>query len=231
MVIRWYHVAPAVLAVVLMAAWAAWRALESRGSAPVESTEFAAPEPELEPILPPGVSEASEAIDFPRQAVTLFWPRADGSGLMAVEAEIFATQRVTDRAKQVVELLLRGPVPSPPDETAGEDAAAAADHGAEPEFLAPLPEGTRLRAAFVDESGTAYVSLSSELTRGGLAGTRRELAATYSVVNSLVTSLPEISSVQFLVEGREVESIGGHLDARFPLSFNDSVLAPPPEES
>ncbi len=231
LVVRWYHVAPAVLAVVLMGAWAAWRALESRESAPAESTEFAGPEPEREPLLPPGVSDASEAVDFPRQMVSLFWPRADGSGLMAVEAEIFATQRVTDRAKQIVELLLRGPVPAATDEVSDDEEPAADAPDQEPQFLAPLPVGTRLRAAFVDGGGTAYVSLSSELTQGGLAGSTRELAAAYSVVNSLVRSLPEINSVQFLVEGREVESIGGHLDARFPLVFNDAVVALPPEES
>jgi spore germination protein GerM len=220
-------VAPAVLALVLLGAWAAWSARESRPTRAPESALQGEPEAVIEPFLPPGAVQGGEAIDFPRQAVTLYWPRADGSGLEAVEAEIFATQRVTDRAKQVVELLLRGPTVEAADEDPGEEPEAGAEG---PEFIPPLPSGTSLRAAFVGDDGTAYVSLSSELTKGPAGGSRRELAAVYSVVNSLVQSLPEIERVQFLVEGREIESVGGHLDARFPFAFSERVLALPPQE-
>lgn len=234
LVVRWYHVAPAVLALVLLGSWAAWRASESRHADPKETAAGFEPEAELEPLLPPISVEGSDSIDFPRQAVTLFWPRADGRGLQAVDAEIFATQRVTDRAKQVVELLLRGPDPpdSPAAAEGSEDAAAAEGSGpdAGPEFLAPLPPGTSLRAAFIGADGTAYISLSSELTKGSAGGTDRELSAVYSLVNSLVRSLPEVDRVQFLVEGREIETVGGHLDARFPFAFNERVLAPPAQQ-
>ena len=52
----------------------------------------------------------------------------------------------------------------------------------------------------------------------------------HSVVNSLVRSLPEIERVKLLVEGREVETIGGHVDARHPLPFNDRLSVPRVEE-
>lgn len=235
LVVRWYHVAPAVLALVLLGAWGAWRALDSRSAEDGEPQAHALPDtaPELEPVLPPGAMEGDEALDFPRQSVTLFWPRADGRGLQAVDAEIFATQRIADRAKQVVELLLRGPIAEAPadpgQEAQGQAPPAEPAKPAKPEFLAPLPANTRLRAAFIDKHGTAHVSFSSELAKGASGGTARELAATYSVVNSLVRSLPEVERVQFLVEGREIESIGGHLDARFPFAFNERVLAPKPK--
>ena len=237
LVLRWHHVAPAVLALALLGAWAAWRALQSR--------------PELEPAASPDppsldgsvlsedelrTASAELVADFPRVSVTLYWPRADGGGLVARKAEIFATQRTTDRAKQVVELLARGPAaPVPasgaPDEGSPDPSSPAVTEGTDEadgnvELTSPLPAGTLVRAAFVDESGIAYISLSEQVVSGAPGGSSWELSAVYSIVNSLVRSLPEVKRVQLLVEGQEVESIGGHLDATRPFSFSESVLAP-----
>lgn len=225
LVLRWHHVAPLVLALVLAGSWAAWRAWTDR---PVENaTVEPTPPPPEEPPGPP--EPQAEAIDFPTVPVTLYWPSADGRGLLAREAEVFATQRPIDRLKQVVELLTRGPeaAKSPdaaPPEEEPKEAPGGDEAAANSELAAPLPEGTRLRAVFLGDDGTAYVSLSQELTSGAPGGSAWELSAVYSIVNSLVSSFPEVERVQLLVEGRDVESIGGHLDARRPFSFNERVV-------
>jgi spore germination protein GerM len=232
LVLRWYHVAPVVLALGLLAAWAvsrAWTGREPPVSAPLETVEPSAPA--AEPARGPDPT-ATDPLDFPKQPVTLYWPRADGAGLVATEAEIFATQQVTDRAKQVIGLLLRGPEadedstgPASADESQqqapGDDQVPAGE-----ELLSPLPPGTALRSAFVDDAGTGWFSFSEELVRGAPGGSSWELQAAHAVVNSLTRSLPEIRRVRLLVEGREVETLSGHLDLRHPLGFNERVLAP-----
>ena len=39
----------------------------------------------------------------------------------------------------------------------------------------------------------------------------------YSLVNTLTDNLPAISAVQILVDGREVDTLAGHVDLRRPL--------------
>ena len=46
----------------------------------------------------------------------------------------------------------------------------------------------------------------------------------YSVVNSLTLNFPEIKGVQFLVEGKEIETIAGHLSLRQPISSKPDLI-------
>lgn len=55
---------------------------------------------------------------------------------------------------------------------------------------------------------------------GGSTGERLTI---YSIVNTM-TSLPEISEVKFLVEGREIESLAGHLDLTTGYSFSEDII-------
>ena len=40
------------------------------------------------------------------------------------------------------------------------------------------------------------------------------------LVDALTVNLPAISAVQVLIDGREVETLAGHVDLRRPLSKN-----------
>jgi hypothetical protein len=46
----------------------------------------------------------------------------------------------------------------------------------------------------------------------------------YSVVNSLAINFPEIKQVQILIEGREIDSITGHLSLSKPISPNPGLV-------
>ena len=65
--VRWYHVAPAILAIVLIGAWIAWGSLEKRRQAEedarVAAEAAAALEPEPDPILPAPDPETAAAIE------------------------------------------------------------------------------------------------------------------------------------------------------------------------
>jgi len=51
-------------------------------------------------------------------------------------------------------------------------------------------------------------------------GTLDETLTVYTLVNALTANLPAITSVQLLVEGKEVDTLSGHVDLRRPLSKN-----------
>ena len=51
-------------------------------------------------------------------------------------------------------------------------------------------------------------------------GTSNELLTVYTFVNALTTNLPAVTAVQMLVEGKELDTLSGHIDLRRPLAKN-----------
>ena len=83
-----------------------------------------------------------------------------------------------------------------------------------------MPAGTKLRALFLTERGDAYVDLSREAVTAHTGGTLNELLTVYTIVNALTVNLPAVRSVQILVDGKEVQTLAGHVDLRQPLAKN-----------
>ncbi len=90
---------------------------------------------------------------------------------------------------------------------------------AEP-LLSAVPPGTTLRALFVTAHGDAYVDLSREIVAAHSGGSLDELLTVYTIVNALTVNLPAVSAVQVLVDGKEVDTLAGHVDLRRPLAKN-----------
>ncbi len=70
----------------------------------------------------------------------------------------------------------------------------------------------RLRAFFLDASGTAYVDLSPVRPEGAKASAWDELLAIYAVADTLTQNVDEIKRVRFLIEGKEAQTLAGHID-------------------
>src|SRR5205814_9718699 len=87
-------------------------------------------------------------------------------------------------------------------------------------LLSAVAPGTRLRALFVTERGDAYVDLSREVAAAHTGGSLDELLTVYTIVNALTANLPAVSAVQVLVDGKEVDTLAGHVDLRRPLAKN-----------
>jgi len=88
----------------------------------------------------------------------------------------------------------------------------------------PLPEGARLERIWVKE-GRTIADFSPELVSNFAGGSEHEGVAVYAIVNTL-TSLPSINQVHILVDGKEVDTIGGHLDTSGPLTADDELVVP-----
>lgn len=68
----------------------------------------------------------------------------------------------------------------------------------------------KLKALYIDHSGTAYVDLSA--APGGIhASARQELMTLYAIVNTLTENFEEIKAVRFLLEGKEAQTFAGHI--------------------
>jgi hypothetical protein len=129
----------------------------------------------------------------------LFYVADDGVRLVSTDRDVPFGEGTVQQAKEII----------------GAQIAPAA-----PPLLSAIPSGTALRALFITPKGDAYVDLSREITTAHSGGTVNELLTVYTIVNALTANLPAVSGVQILVDGKEVDTLAGHVDLRRPLSRN-----------
>ncbi len=77
---------------------------------------------------------------------------------------------------------------------------------------ATLLKDVRLRELYLDDSGTAYVDLALVQQKEIRVSARDELIALYAVVNTLLKNIEEIKHVRVLLDGREAQTLAGHID-------------------
>ena len=129
----------------------------------------------------------------------LYYVSMDGTKLTAVEREVAYADGPAAQAQEIVNAQL---------------AAAAAP------LVSAIPPGTTLRALYLNEKGEAYVDLSKEAASAHTGGSQDERLTIYTIVNALTANLPAVTSVQLLVDGKEVDTLAGHIDLRKPLEKN-----------
>lgn len=134
--------------------------------------------------------------DARRISATLFYLSATGDALVPVEQDVTYAAAPADQARHIVERQL-----------------AAAPAGR----TSSIPQGTTLRSLYLTSRGEAYVDVSKEIVTGHSGGSLSEFLTVYAIVNALTVNLPDISAVQVLVDGHEVDTLVGHLDLRHPL--------------
>lgn len=94
-----------------------------------------------------------------------------------------------------------------------------------PDMTSPVPPEARVREVWVSPGGIAYVDFDQAFYDFSVGGSLGELQTVYGVVATLTESFPEIVAVQFLVEGRWIETLAGHVDLSRPvLPSDDWVL-------
>ena len=77
-----------------------------------------------------------------------------------------------------------------------------------------FPEEVQVLDVFVSGRGVAVINFTLDLLEGHSGGLHAEELTVYSLSHTLVESLPAIAEVRVLVEGRETETLAGHLDLR-----------------
>ena len=137
--------------------------------------------------------------------VTLFYLSVTGNMLSPEEREITFANSLQEQAKQVLQQLLAG-------SRSGRVSA--------------IPSGVELRGLFITQQGLAFIDLSQELIANHPGGTCAEELTVYSLANTLISNFPAVKKVQILVEGREIQSLAGHLDLTRPYGRGPSRLEP-----
>jgi Sporulation and spore germination len=167
-----------------------------REPAPGDSAAGAAPTP----------APQAEAPAVPKIKATLFFASEDGLHLVPTEREVPLAEGAVAQARSILEAQLAAEAPAP--------------------LLSTIPKGSTLRGIFVSERNEVFVDLDPAIRTSHPGGTQQELMTVYTIVNTLLTNLPNLQEVQILIGGQEVDTLAGHVDLRRPLRKNDAIVAP-----
>jgi len=116
------------------------------------------------------------------------------------------------------------------DEAKAKDLVKALLEGSKTKLVSTFPEGVTLDNITIDDKQTAYVSFGKNLIKQHPGGSASEMATIYSLTNTLTRNVNSIKKVKLLIDGKEVDSIRGHVDTRQPFTMNKDMVAPAAKE-
>ena len=163
---------------------------------PDTKPETPKPSPENEKTAPKP-DEKQSTVDKPAKesmSVKVYYPDDSGMKLVEVEREIVIDDS-TNKYIAAVETLLEDP--------------------AEDNLTKIFPNNAAIRSVKVAD-GLAVVDLDGSLLKSFVGGSTGEEFLIGSVVDTL-TNFPEVKRVKFLVDGKEIETLSGHMDLSTPL--------------
>jgi len=144
-----------------------------------------------------GVTEVPEG----SRTVTLFFADENEPVLFSETRQVAIGKGTVEQASQVMRALIAGP------EQAG---------------VSAIPAGTSLLDVFFDgDTGILYLDFSGELVAGHPGGAAAEYGTVLAIVKTTSENFPEVRAVQVLVEGYQVGTIAGHVNAYKPFHVQD----------
>ena len=134
---------------------------------------------------------------------TLYYATADGLSLAGVRREVPLAAGVVAQGREILLAQLQdAPMP----------------------YLSTVPKGTMLRAFYVTDRGDAFVDVTGDITKAHPGGTLNEMLTVDTIVDAVTANLPAVRRVQILVDGKEVDTIAGHVDVRRPLERDNTLV-------
>lgn len=149
-------------------------------------------------------TKPADAPAVPRIKAIFFFGSEDGGHLVPVEQESPLAEGRVAQARALVEAQLAAAPPDP--------------------LALTIPPGTQLRGLYISDKNEAFVDLDETVRAKHPGGSMNELLTVYTIVNVITTNLPDVQSVQLLIDGREVDTLAGHVDLRRPLRKNESLI-------
>ncbi|MBM4278735.1 MAG: GerMN domain-containing protein [Deltaproteobacteria bacterium] len=138
-----------------------------------------------------------------RKEIFLYFSDRDGEYLIGEKRKIVRKGEIKEEAKDIIDELIKGP---------------------KGKLIPTLPARTKCLNFKLNEKGVAIVNFDKALSKDHPGGSSAEILTAYSVVNSLTQNFPQIKQVQFLIEGKPVETIAGHLSLRQPLASKPDLI-------
>jgi len=147
----------------------------------------------------PVVNREMDSQRYQRKAVHLYFSDGEMRLLAAEKRELYCATDDVSLGRCILSALIEGPQKG---------------------LVEVLPKETQLKAFFITDDGTAYVDFNDAVSLGHPGGARCELLTVFAVVNSLTLNLTQINRVQILIDGRQRETLAGHIAISDPFKAN-----------
>lgn len=154
-------------------------------------------------VYPPITGKETASKTREKRKVELYFADSNERFLISETRFVPKTKGISGQAEELVKALLEGPKTG---------------------LVRTFPEGTTLHNIKV-KNGTAYVSFDKNLVELHPGSTTSEITTIYSLTNTLSLNIKEISTVKLLINGKDFQSIKGHIDTRHPFTVNRELLA------
>ncbi len=128
-----------------------------------------------------------------KKAILLYFSDGEGEYLVGEKREILKGDEVDEEAAEAINELIKGP---------------------KGKLIPTIPRQTKLLDLELGKEGVAKVNFSKALSKDHPGGSSAEMMTVYSIVNSLALNFSQIKRVQILIEGKEIETITGHLSLK-----------------
>ena len=149
-----------------------------------------------------GTPPAAATPAVPKIKATLYFASEDGLHLVPTERDVPLAEGAVAQARAILEAQLAAEAPAP--------------------LVSTIPEGLAAARACSCRSGTRCSSISIRRSGPRIPAARmQELMTVYTIVNALLTNLPNLQEVQILIGGQEADTLAGHVDLRRPLRKNE----------
>ena len=155
-----------------------------------------------DPVAPPAAPATAAAV--PKIKATLYFASEDGLHLVPAQIEVPLAEGAVAQARSILEAQLSAEAPAP--------------------FVSTIPKGSLLRGIYVSERNEVFVDLDPAIRTAHPGGSLEELMTVYTIVNALLTNLPNLQEVQILIGGQEADTLAGHVDLRRPLRKNEGLV-------
>ena len=156
----------------------------------------------MDPVPAPAPPTSAPAV--PKIKATLYFASEDGLHLVPTEREVPLAEGAVAQARAILEAQLSAEAQTP--------------------LVSTIPKGAALRGIFVSQRNEVFVDLDPAIRTAHPGGSFQELMTVYTIVNVLLTNLPDLQEVQILIGGQEADTLAGHVDLRRPLRKNDSLI-------
>jgi hypothetical protein len=164
------------------------------------------PAPGVAPVDPAVTAPpAADAPAVPKIKATLYFASEDGLRLVPAEREVPLAEGAVAQARSILEAQLSAEPQAP--------------------LVATIPKGAALRGIYVSERNEVFVDLDPAIRTAHPGGSLQELMTVYTIVNAILTNLPDLQEVQILIGGQEADTLAGHVDLRRPLRKNEALIA------
>ena len=146
----------------------------------------------------PDIANPTDILPEPQQ-INLFLLETDGTELTSKKVELRLFLDTTERLQQIISALIKATPPS---------------------YRNPIPRGTSLNQVYIDNQKIAYMDFSHHLASGQIGGTTAEFLTISAILKTVFDAFPqEVLHVQILIEGKEQETLSGHINISQPLRF------------